>query len=60
CCVPGQFERPAGRELERILIENFCPGVLEEWGLGWEDLKAINPGLIMLRVSGYGQTGPNV
>lgn len=41
-----------------ILIENFRPGALEEWGLGWEDLKAINPGLIMLRVSGYGQTGP--
>ncbi len=41
-----------------ILIENFRPGALEEWGLGWEDLKAIKPGLIMLRVSGYGQTGP--
>jgi crotonobetainyl-CoA:carnitine CoA-transferase CaiB-like acyl-CoA transferase len=41
-----------------ILIENFRPGALEEWGLGWEALKAINPGLIMLRVSGYGQTGP--
>lgn len=41
-----------------ILIENFRPGALEEWGLGWEDLNAINPGLIMLRVSGYGQTGP--
>lgn len=41
-----------------ILIENFRPGALEEWGLGWEELKAINPGLIMLRVSGYGQTGP--
>ncbi|TEA70391.1 CaiB/BaiF CoA transferase family protein [Allopusillimonas ginsengisoli] len=41
-----------------VLIENFKPGSLEAWGLGWEDLKAINPRLIMLRVSGYGQTGP--
>lgn len=41
-----------------VVIENFKPGALEEWGLAWEDLKAINPKLIMLRVSGYGQTGP--
>lgn len=41
-----------------IVIENFRPGTLEKWGLGWEDLQAINPGLIMVRVSGYGQTGP--
>ncbi|BDB18992.1 CoA transferase [Pseudomonas sp. CYM-20-01] len=41
-----------------ILIENFRPGTLEKWGLGWDALSAINPGLVMLRVSGYGQTGP--
>ncbi|KVL00983.1 CoA-transferase [Burkholderia ubonensis] len=41
-----------------VLIENFRPGTLEGWGLGWDALSAINPGLIMLRVSGYGQTGP--
>ncbi|WP_321953699.1 CaiB/BaiF CoA transferase family protein [Paraburkholderia bannensis] len=41
-----------------VLIENFRPGTLEGWGLGWDVLSAINPGLIMLRVSGYGQTGP--
>jgi formyl-CoA transferase len=41
-----------------VVIENFRPGALEGWKLGWEDLKAINPSLIMLRVSGYGQTGP--
>ncbi|HEX2807703.1 MAG TPA: CaiB/BaiF CoA-transferase family protein [Kineosporiaceae bacterium] len=41
-----------------VLCENFRPGTLERWGLGWETLRAINPGLIMLRVSGYGQTGP--
>ena len=41
-----------------IVIENFRPGTLEQWGLGWEDLSGINPSLIMVRVSGYGQTGP--
>jgi formyl-CoA transferase len=41
-----------------VLIENFRPGTLEKWGLGWDVLQAINPGLIMLRISGYGQTGP--
>lgn len=41
-----------------VLIENFRPGTMEEWGLGWEVVHAVNPGLVMLRVSGYGQTGP--
>lgn len=41
-----------------ILIENFRPGTLEKWGLGYEELKKINPGLVMIRVSGYGQDGP--
>ncbi len=41
-----------------VLIENFRPGTLEGWGLGWEDLHRLNPKLIMLRISGYGQTGP--
>ena len=41
-----------------VLIENFRPGTLEEWGMGWDALSALNPGLVMLRVSGYGQTGP--
>ena len=41
-----------------VVCENFRPGTLEKWGLGWEILKKINPGLILLRVSGYGQTGP--
>ena len=40
------------------LIENFRPGTLEKWGLGWEDLSRLNPKLVMLRLSGYGQTGP--
>jgi len=41
-----------------VLIENFRPGTMEEWGLGWPELSEANPGLVMLRVSGYGQTGP--
>ncbi|MEH7332867.1 CaiB/BaiF CoA-transferase family protein [Neobacillus drentensis] len=41
-----------------ILIENFRPGTMEKWGLSFEELKIINPRLIMIRVSGYGQDGP--
>ena len=41
-----------------VLIENFRPGIMEEWGLDWETLSQANPGLVYLRVSGYGQTGP--
>ncbi len=51
----------AVRELAReadVLIENFKPGTMEGWNLGWEALHALNPGLIMLRISGFGQTGP--
>jgi formyl-CoA transferase len=56
---------PDGQELARrliatsdILVENFRPGTLERWNMGYEQLAAINPRLIMVRVSGYGQTGP--
>jgi crotonobetainyl-CoA:carnitine CoA-transferase CaiB-like acyl-CoA transferase len=41
-----------------VVCENFQPGTLEAWGLGWEVLRQVNPRLVMLRVSGYGQTGP--
>ncbi len=41
-----------------FLLENFRPGTLEKWHLGWEQLHAVNPRLIMIRVSGFGQTGP--
>jgi formyl-CoA transferase len=41
-----------------VLIENFRPGTLEQWGLGYDKLAETNPGLVMLRISGYGQTGP--
>ena len=41
-----------------VLFENFTPGTLERWGLGWEEVREINPKIIMVRVSGYGQVGP--
>jgi formyl-CoA transferase len=41
-----------------VVVENFRPGTLERWGLGWDRLSALNPGLVMVRLSGYGQTGP--
>jgi len=41
-----------------VLVENFRPGTLERWGLGPDALQAVNPGLVLARVSGYGQTGP--
>ncbi|MBI3965037.1 MAG: CoA transferase [Chloroflexi bacterium] len=41
-----------------VLIENFRPGTMERWGVGYEDLKAVNPRLVMVRVTGFGQTGP--
>ncbi|WP_456307687.1 CaiB/BaiF CoA transferase family protein [Geobacillus vulcani] len=41
-----------------VVLENFKPGTLEKWGLGYEELKRINPSIIMTRISGYGQTGP--
>ena len=41
-----------------VLVENFRPGTLEGWGLGWEELSRLNPGLVVVRISGYGQTGP--
>ena len=41
-----------------VLIENFRPGTLEGWGMSYDELAKLNPGLIMLRISGYGQTGP--
>jgi formyl-CoA transferase len=59
------LRKPEGQEVARrlireadVVIENFRPGTLESWGLGWTDLSQLNPGLVMLRISGYGQTGP--
>ncbi|WP_254547027.1 CaiB/BaiF CoA transferase family protein [Halomarina pelagica] len=41
-----------------VLVEGFRPGTMERWGLGWEALSEVNPGLVMVRTSGFGQTGP--
>ncbi|HEX9820550.1 MAG TPA: CaiB/BaiF CoA-transferase family protein [Methylomirabilota bacterium] len=56
---------PAGQDIVRrlvphcdVVLENFRPGVLEGWGLGWEDLHALNPRLVMARITAFGQTGP--
>lgn len=63
--VTVDLRQPEGQAIARalaeradIVIENFRPGTLEGWGLGFEALAAVNPGLIMVRISGYGQTGP--
>ena len=45
-------------EKSDIVLENFRPGTMERWNLGYDDLAAINPRIVMVRVSGYGQTGP--
>jgi succinyl-CoA:(S)-malate CoA-transferase subunit B len=59
------LRKPEGAELLKalvkesdVLVENFQPGTLEGWGLGWDVLKEVNPRLIMVRITGYGQTGP--
>lgn len=64
-CITLDLRKPDGvallkRLVEKsdVLIENFQPGTLEKWGLGWDVLSAVNPRLIMVRISGYGQTGP--
>ena len=63
--VCADLRTPDGQALVRrlaadadVLIENFKPGTLEDWGLGWDVLHDLNPRLVMLRLSGYGQTGP--
>jgi formyl-CoA transferase len=63
--VAIDLRRADGREIVQrliaeadVLIENFKPGTMEKWGMGYAALAAVNPSLIMLRVSGYGQTGP--
>ena len=59
------LRRPEGRELVRrlaarvdVVVESFRPGRMEDWGLGYDVLSADNPGLVLTRVSGFGQTGP--
>ncbi len=64
-CITLDLRKPEGADLLKrlvrsadVLVENFQPGTLEKWGLGWETLKAENQKLIMVRISGFGQTGP--
>jgi formyl-CoA transferase len=63
--VTLDLRKPEGQAVAReligqadVLIENFRPGTMEKWGLSYEALSAANPGLVMARVSGFGQTGP--
>lgn len=63
--LTANLKHPEGLEIVRrliaeadVVIENFRPGVLEKLGLGWETLRADNPALVMVRLSGFGQTGP--
>ena len=63
--VAIDLRQPEGQQLARqliaeadVLIENFRPGMLEGWDMAPEQLHALNPGLVILRVSGYGQSGP--
>ena len=63
--VALDLKDPASRDIVRqliaeadVVVENFKPGVMEAWGLSHEELSKTNPGLIMCRISGYGQTGP--
>lgn len=63
--VTLNIQSPEGRELFKsmlptfdVLLESFVPGTMERWGLGWDVLHALHPGLVWLRISGWGQTGP--
>jgi len=65
-CITLDLRQKKGQEIARrlaervdVIVENFKPGTLEKWGLGFADVKAINPRVIMARISGWGQTGPN-
>ncbi len=64
-CITANLREEAGQDIVRQLVkeadfilENFRPGTMEKWGLGYDELKKINPKIIMIRVSGYGQSGP--
>jgi len=64
-CITVNLRVPKGQQIIRelvknadVVLENFKPGTMEKWGLGYEDLRKINPRIIMARISGWGQTGP--
>ncbi len=65
-CITLNLRVPEGQKIARelakrsdVVLENFRPGTLEKWGLGYDELKKEHPKLILARISGYGQTGPN-
>jgi len=64
-CITLNLKEERGRELLRqlaakcdVIVENFRPGTLEKWGLGYDELKRLNPGAVLVRISAYGQDGP--
>ncbi len=64
-CITLDLGKPEGAEVFKdlirdrdALVENYRPGTLDRWGLGYDVLRAVRPGLVMLRTSGFGQTGP--
>jgi formyl-CoA transferase len=64
-CITVNLKHPQGRGIvlqlaarADVVVENMRPGALEKLGLGWDDLRAVNPSLVMVRISGFGQTGP--
>jgi crotonobetainyl-CoA:carnitine CoA-transferase CaiB-like acyl-CoA transferase len=63
--VTADLRTPMGVEIVKrlvrkadVLVENYRPGTVEKWGLGYDVLSKVNPGLVMLRITGFGQTGP--
>ena len=64
-CITLDMRKTKGQEIVKrlakisdVVVENFRPGTLERWGLGYEQLREVNPGIVMVRVTGYGQFGP--
>ena len=64
-CVALYLGDPDGAEVFRrlvatadVVVESFRPGTFERWGLGYDALREVNPGLVLVRISGFGQTGP--
>jgi formyl-CoA transferase len=65
CSITLDLRVPRGRDLfldlvrrSDVILENFRPGTLERWNLGYDELRAANPGIVLVRISGYGQDGP--
>jgi crotonobetainyl-CoA:carnitine CoA-transferase CaiB-like acyl-CoA transferase len=64
-CIAVDLSRPEGAEIARdlfatadVIVENFRPGTLERWGLGWDVIHALNPRTVLVRITGFGQDGP--